>query len=122
MVSLSLLIHWNGLTSFIDFANNFSEICRTIELSLIDAVLVSSKNSINTVTLWAEDVSIESEAVTRLDILTFYELGSESIGWNLLIGIIILQNVTNCSDGLHVLVSGFVTHIVKGVRLVSLLV
>lgn len=122
MVSLSLLIHWNGLTSFIDFANNFSEICRTIELSLIDAVLVSSKNSINTVTLWAEDVSIESEAVTRLDILTFYELGSESIGWNLLIGIIILQNVTNCSDGLHVLVSGFVTHVVKGVRLVSLLV
>jgi len=79
------------------------EIGGTIKADLVDGVMVVSFYVFDTVALRAEDVSIESKAMAWLsNLLTDY--GSESVGGDFLVGVVVLQDVADCSERLYVLI------------------
>lgn len=113
---------WDRLTSGVDSANDLCKVCRAIKLAFIDAPLVGGEDAVYSVALGVENITVQREAVMRLKALSFDDFSPEAIGWDLLVGIIVLQNVTNCPYCLHILVFRFITHIVQRYGLVSLLV
>lgn len=113
---------WDRLTSGVDCAYYLRKISGAIELAFVDAVLVGGEDAVYSVALGVENIAVQREAVTGLLALSFDDSGSEAVGWDLLVGIIVLQNVTNRPNRLHVLVFGFVTHVMQRLGLVSLLI
>ena len=119
---MDLLTSWDRLTSGVDRAYDLREIGGPIELAFFDAVLVGGEDAVYSVALGVENITVQREAVMRLYAPSFDDSGSEAIRWYLLVGIIVLQNVTNRPNCLHVLVFRFITHVMQRNRLVSLLI
>lgn len=91
------------------------EIGGTIKTDLVDGVMVVSFYVFDTVALRAEDVSIESKAMAWLsNLLTDYS--SESVGGDFLVGVVVLQDVTDCSERLYVLILIWI-FIMKGISI-----
>jgi len=79
------------------------EVSGTIKVDLVDGVMVVSFYVFDTVALRAEDVSVESKAMAWLsNLLTDYS--SESVGGDFLVGVVVLQDVSDCSERLYVLI------------------
>ena len=113
---------WDRLTSCVDRANDLREIGGAIKLAFFDAVFVGGEDAVYSVALGVENITVQREAVMRLYAPSFDDFGSEAIRWYLLVVIIVLQNVTNRPYCLHVLIFGFITHIMQRNGLVSLLI
>ena len=113
---------WDCLTSGVDCAYKLRKISGAVELAFVDAVLVGGEDAVHSVAFGIENITVQGETVTWLLALSFDNSSSEAIGWDLLVGIIVLQNVTNRPNRLHVLIFGFITHIMQGGGLVSLIV
>lgn len=91
------------------------EIGGTIKTDLVDGVMVVSFYVFDTVALRAEDISIESKAMAWLsNLLTDYS--SESVGGDFLVGVVVLQDVTDCSERLYVLILIWI-FIMKGISI-----
>jgi len=79
------------------------EVSGTIKVDLVDGVMVVSFYVFDAVALRAEDVSVESKAMAWLsNLLTDYS--SESVGGDFLVGVVVLQDVSDCSERLYVLI------------------
>lgn len=80
---------------------------------MVQRILVSDLATFQTITFGVEDVTVEGEA--EAGVFRFLpHFGTEAIHRNFFIGVIILKDVSNCSQRLEIFVLGLVFDIVQG--------
>jgi len=79
-----------------------------VQLHVLEGLLVSLKHSFQAITLWIEDVSIQSEAVASCSTVvdSQIEFAAKTKGWELLIRVVKLEDVAYRLESLVVLVLG----------------
>ena len=105
--NVELLVHLShtvGLHEIVDFINDLSEVSRSIEIALLNGVLVVCDNLLNAIDTWVENVTVQGETVAT----------TVGIGWNssskaiqvyLLVAVVELEDVANALNRLQVLIA-----------------
>ena len=97
MIDTCLLSHVS------DQLDDGSEVRWTVEVDVLQRALVGCCDSLESITFWVEDVAVKSEAV-RCSVDGWRDGRSVAEDWDLLLGVIILQDVSSGFDGCEVLV------------------
>ena len=82
---------------------DFREVSRAVEIHVAYGVLVGLLHAFYSVAFWFENVTIKSKTVRR-PVQLLVDLGSEAIGWDFFVGVIVLEYISHCSQRLQVLV------------------
>jgi len=105
-VLLVPLRHLEALRHVASHFKYFIEVSWSVQLHLFKRVLVSIKDAIQSITFWVEDVSVQGEAV-RSSVLrqtSEFELATEAERWELLVGVVKLEDISHRLESLVVLV------------------
>ena len=87
---------------------NFRKVCWPIQVTILNSSIISLTNTVNSITFWIEDVTIQSKTVWS-STFSWWHKPSKTIEWNLLIWIIILKDFTNCPYCFKVLIPPRIT-------------
>ena len=98
----------------VDELANWSEIGRSVQIHVVQGVLVSLYHSFEAIDSRIRNVSIEGEAVVAL-LLIGCDLCTETKDWDLLVSVVVLQDGADLLDGAKILVVLEVVDIVQGV-------
>ena len=82
---------------------NWSKICGSIQVHILERVLVSFDDAVQTVYLRVKDVTVQSKAV-RGSIVGWWDYGAKAENRDLLVRVIILEDVTDGLDGVQILI------------------
>lgn len=117
MVFLVILRHLNSLASIIYARDDFRKVRRTVELQMLQTIVVCSLDAVNAVAFRLETITIEREVMESLAWHYVRKLGTEAIGRDHLVLIVVLKDSAYCSQGLQILILSWVS-IVQRVKLV----
>ena len=87
----------------VDELANWSEIGRSVQIHVVQGVLVSLYHSFEAIDSRIRNVSIEGEAVVAL-LLIGRDLCTETKDWDLLVSVVVLQDGADLLDGAKILV------------------
>lgn len=103
LVALVLVGDLACLAAAVYGVEDLAEVSRSIEINFLDGILVCHLHAIDAVALGQEDVAVESKAM-RWSVQLLMNLSTKSVCWYLLVGVIVLKDVADCSQSLEVLV------------------
>ena len=75
----------------------------TVQVHTVDGILVCLHNSLDTVALRVEDITVQCKAVISSRVV-WWNRRTKAKGWDLLIVVIVLENVTNRFYSVEVLI------------------
>jgi hypothetical protein len=96
--------------------DDWREVGWSIQVNVLQRVLISFNHSIQAIALRVKDVAIQSKAV-RSPVHCWWHCGPETECWDLFVRIIVLENFSNRFDGLQILVF-VVVKVVKGIFII----
>ena len=115
MILLVLRCLLYAFTLSIYFIYYFGEMSWAMELYFLYGVDIGWYHSVETIAFWFEDVTVQCKAMWCTTLNRWY-YSSKAIYWYAFIGIVILQNVTDCFKSLKIFVFEWV-FVVKWISL-----
>ena len=101
------MIHLSDLERFdivIGLINNIGEVCRTVELAVLEGLLIALNDLFDSIDTWVEDITIECKAVGA-SVIVGRDGATKPIQVDHFVTVVELQDVANGSYRLQVLVS-----------------